>query len=368
MSTVVSKPVSKPVSKSNATSVSSAGSKAKPFDALIFIGRFQPPHRGHIDVLQQALGQADRVCILIGSTDKPRTIKDPFSFDERREMISSVLDDEAKARVLIAPVQDSTYNDGDWVRWVQDAVADLLGDTSGRKIGLIGHEKDASSYYLRMFPQWTLVDVEAMEDISATEIRAQLFSERSNSFVSWAVPAPVREWLDAFRVKPEFAQLAAEFEFIASYKKAWAAAPYPVTFVTVDAVVVHSGHVLLIRRRAEPGRGLWALPGGFIEQGERLEAACLRELREETGLKLPEPVLRGSLKDMHVFDHPQRSQRGRTITHAFLFHMPTGELPRVKGGDDADKARWVPLNVFAQMRNVMYEDHFDITYYFLGKL
>ena len=44
------------------------------------------------------------------------------------------------------------------------------------------------------------------------------------------------------------------------------------------------------------------------------------------------------------------------------------DLPRVKGGDDADKARWVPLNVFARMRNVMFEDHFDIAYHFLGKL
>ncbi len=91
-------------------------------------------------------------------------------------------------------------------------------------------------------------------------------------------------------------------------------------------------------------------------------------MREETGLKLPEPVLRGSLKDRQVFDHPQRSLRGRTITHAFLFSFPVGDLPRVKGGDDADKARWVPLNDFARMRSVMFEDHFDIAYHFLGKL
>jgi len=175
-------------------------------------------------------------------------------------------------------------------------------------------------------------------------------------------------WLERFRTQPEFAQLKAEAEFIAAYRKAWAAAPYPVTFVTVDAVVVHSGHILLVRRRSEPGRGLWALPGGFVEQDERLDAACIRELREETGLKLPEPVLRGSIKDRQVFDHPTRSLRGRTITHACLFNFPTGELPRVKGSDDADKARWVPLNEFAQMRNVMFEDHFEIAYHFLGKL
>ncbi|SDH33028.1 bifunctional nicotinamide-nucleotide adenylyltransferase/Nudix hydroxylase [Paraburkholderia phenazinium] len=338
------------------------------FDALIFIGRFQPLHRGHLEVLRRALSLATQVCVLIGSTDRPRTVKDPFSFDERRQMITSVLAEEERERVAIAAVQDSTYNDGDWVRWVQDAVAAELGDTAGKKIGLIGHEKDSSSYYLRMFPQWELVDVDASEDISATEIRDQFFAERSNSFVSWAVPAPVFDWLEQFRTRPEFLQLKSEAEFIAGYKKAWAAAPYPVTFVTVDALVVHSGHILLVRRRSEPGRGLWALPGGFVNQDERLEVACLRELREETGLKLPEPVMRGSLKDRQVFDHPQRSARGRTITHAFLFHFPVGDLPRVKGSDDADKARWVPLNVFAQMRNVMFEDHFDIAYHFLGKL
>lgn len=338
------------------------------FDALIFIGRFQPPHRGHLDVLRRALSQAERVCILIGSTDRPRTIKDPFSYDERRQMMLALLDEDERERVVIAPVQDSMYNDGDWLRWIQDVVASELGDTSGRRIGLIGHEKDTTSYYLRMFPQWEFVETDATEDISATEIREQLFAERNNSFVSWAVPAPVHDWLERFRTRPEFAQLKSEAEFIAGYQKAWAAAPYPVTFVTVDALVVHSGHILLVRRRSEPGRGLWALPGGFVNQDERLETACIRELREETGLKLPEPVLRGSIKDRQVFDHPQRSLRGRTITHAFLFHFPVGELPRVKGGDDADKARWVPLNTFARMRDVMFEDHFDIAYHFLGKL
>ncbi|WP_010093254.1 bifunctional nicotinamide-nucleotide adenylyltransferase/Nudix hydroxylase [Burkholderia ubonensis] len=338
------------------------------FDALVFIGRFQPPHRGHLNVLKSALSRAERVCVLIGSTDKPRTIKDPFSFDERRQMLASLLDASERDRVTIAPVQDSTYNDGDWVRWVQDAVASALGDVAHRKVGLIGHEKDATSYYLRMFPQWELVEADATEDISATEIRDQYFAERPNSFVQWAVPEPVFGWLERFRTQPEFAQLKAEAEFIAAYRKAWAAAPYPVTFVTVDAVVVHSGHILLVRRRSEPGRGLWALPGGFVNQDERLDTACIRELREETGLKLPEPVLRGSLKDRQVFDHPTRSLRGRTITHACLFSFPTGELPRVKGSDDADKARWVPLNEFAQMRGVMFEDHFDIAYHFLGKL
>jgi bifunctional NMN adenylyltransferase/nudix hydrolase len=174
--------------------------------------------------------------------------------------------------------------------------------------------------------------------------------------------------LEAFRkASPAYAQLVAEYQFIEHYKAAWKDAPYPPTFVTTDAVVVHSGHVLLVRRRAEPGKGLWALPGGFVGQNEGLLDACLRELREETRLKIPVPVLKGSLRGQHVFDHPERSQRGRTITHAFHFDFPAGELPEVRGGDDADKARWIPVAEALDMGPKLYEDHLHILEFFLGR-
>ena len=87
----------------------------------------------------------------------------------------------------------------------------------------------------------------------------------------------------------------------------------------------------------------------------------VRELREETGLKVPEKVLRGSIIARDVFDDPSRSTRGRTITHAFYFKLDdSAELPRVKGGDDAVKAKWISLADFEEMQSVMYEDHFAI--------
>jgi bifunctional NMN adenylyltransferase/nudix hydrolase len=240
---------------------------------------------------------------------------------------------------------------------------------------LVGHFKDSTTDYLRMFPQWTLIEAPNHQQRNATELRTLMYEaarEPEASRGKWmlvqaAVPAGVHAFLAEFAKSAPFAQLVREHEFLRNYKAQFAALPYAPTFVTVDAVVVHSGHVLLIQRRAEPGKGLWALPGGFVDAGERLVDACIRELREETRLKLPSAVLRGSIKGARVFDQPDRSARGRTITHAWFFEFPSGELPAVKGGDDAARARWVPLaEFFDQYEPQMFEDHFGVVSAFLG--
>ncbi len=73
-----------------------------------------------------------------------------------------------------------------------------------------------------------------------------------------------------------------------------------------------------------------------------------------------------------MFDHPHRSLRGRTITHAFCFVFPGGPLPAVSPDDDADGdgdgARWVPLAEFAEMPELLFDDHYDIGMYFLGRI
>lgn len=345
-------------------------------DYLVFIGRFEPFHNGHAAVARHALARARRLIFLVGSADTPRTIKNPWTVAERAVMIGTALADVGD-RLIVRPLRDHLYNESQWVAAVQRTVAEAVADDGGdatARIGLIGQDKDASSYYLREFPQWPLIDVAHTEALSATELRRYLFEANRLEthgglmLIRANVPAPVYDMLDAFRRNsPAFTQLVEEYRFIEQYRAAWVDAPYPPTFVTTDAVVVHSGHVLLVRRRAEPGKGLWALPGGFVGQHETVLDACLRELREETRVKLPLPVLKGSLKHTHVFDHPDRSLRGRTITHAFHFDFPLGPLPAVRGGDDADKARWVPVSEALEMGPQLYDDHLHILEYFLGR-
>ena len=346
------------------------------FDYLVFIGRFEPFHNGHAAVARHALAHARKLVFLIGSANMPRSIRNPWTVAERSVMIRAALADEAD-RVLLMPLRDHLYNEAQWVAEVQRVVAEAIkvdGGDANARIGLIGQEKDASSYYLQEFPQWRLRDVRHTETLSATELRRYLFESAAEHgrgalhMLQANLPAPVFDMLEAFRRNGgAYTSLVNEYRFIQDYRRAWERAPYPPTFVTADAVVVHSGHVLLVRRRAEPGKGLWALPGGFVQQDETVLATCLRELREETRLKLPLPVLKGSIRNRHVFDHPDRSLRGRTITHAFHFDFPAGELPSVRGGDDAEKARWFPMSEALEMGPQLFEDHLFILEYFLGR-
>jgi len=229
------------------------------------------------------------------------------------------------------------------------------------KIGLIGHQKDESSFYLSMFPQWEREEVENYENISSTDIREAYFE---NGELSDALNTNVSIALEKFKSTKAYEQVQNEFHFVKKYKSAWDNAPYTPMFITVDAVVVQSGHILMIERKAQPGKGLMALPGGFLDANETLKSAVIRELREETRIKVPAPVLAGSITKTQVFDDPYRSARGRTVTHAYLIELKGDKLPKVKGGDDASKAFWVP---FAEVKpELMFEDHFHIIQAMVG--
>lgn len=345
----------------------------KKYNYLIFIGRFSPFHVGHQEVIKKALELSDNVIFLIGSSFRPRTIKNPWTYEERKDMILNTLDyvEYEHHRVHFRPLCDFMYNDDAWIKQVQENVQDVthesfnLSQYPNPKIGIIGHEKDHSSFYLNLFPQWERVNHTINELVHATDVRTILFERRNMSYLKGVLPAEVYFQINQkFQYTPEFQQLVVEYEFIKKYKQAWNHAPYDPTFVTADAIVVQSGHVLLVVRDAAPGENLKAFPGGFVNQKEYIECAALRELKEETKIDVPVKVLRGNIKQSHIFDHPQRSLRGRTITQAFFIELPPGPLPKVKGSDDARHAMWIPFS--AVKSDELFEDHYDIFKFFVN--
>ena len=271
--------------------------------------------------------------------------------------------------MLCSSLVDVPYNDELWGKNVLSEVSGLVSEHQSYpqkqpSIALVSYKKDYSGCYLNLFPQWKKLDVDNYDEINATSIREKFFSSEINTLLAQSkesfLPEPIIRWLGEFaRIDAGYKQISEELMFIRTYRKSWEVAPYEPTFVTVDAVLIQCGYILLIERRGNPGKGLWALPGGFVDTGERIFDACMRELREETCLKIPESVLRRAVKHQAVYDDPYRSARGRTITHAFQFELEQSAiLPKVEGGDDAKSAQWIPLNDLKS--EDMFEDHYFI--------
>lgn len=110
---------------------------------------------------------------------------------------------------------------------------------------------------------------------------------------------------------------------------------YPRPGLTVDLVIVCKQSVLLIQRGNEPFKGFWAMPGGYVEEGETIPDAATRELREETG------ITDVKLKQMGTYGDPGRDPRGWTATVVFTGHVAE---QCGKAGDDARNAQWFPLD------------------------
>ncbi len=124
--------------------------------------------------------------------------------------------------------------------------------------------------------------------------------------------------------------------------------------VTTDGIVFKDGRIVLIRRRNDPFKGSHALPGGFVNYGERLEDCVVREVLEETGLRTQIVRLIG------LYSAPGRDPRGHFVTAVYELRPIGGAL---KAGDDAISAKWVPVEDIPQMAF----DHGDIIAAFLAK-
>ncbi|QLH75738.1 MAG: NUDIX hydrolase [Methanomassiliicoccales archaeon] len=121
------------------------------------------------------------------------------------------------------------------------------------------------------------------------------------------------ELLSVYHIREKV--LRAQVEHL--WKKPW---------LTTDGVILKDEKVVLIKRGKEPFKGLWALPGGIVEYGERVEDCVVREVREETGLQTRVLGISG------VYSDPERDPRGHFVTIAFNLEVTGGDL---RAGDDA---------------------------------
>jgi bifunctional NMN adenylyltransferase/nudix hydrolase len=355
------------------------------FDALVTIFRGQPITLAHKSVIVAGLAKAETVVVCLGSSyEAPDPFKNPFSFEQRKEMLEAIFPNEP--RLFVEPILDYRNDDPSWINGVKRAVkysGAFKNNYDTAKIGIIGHKKDSSSYYIDIFPDWEPVDVPLVisptgEPANATAVRNSLFNNLmfedvhsiwdDPDYVDPAVTKLLIEWFYGSGLEDKTDWLVDEYEFNMNYQKSMEVGKpikHALNHITADALVTWSGHVLLVERKYHPGKGLWALPGGFKKPEERWLDAAIRELREETKLKIPEPVLRGSIKGSHVEDEPKRSNRGTIITQVWHFDLKSGgKAPAVKASDDAKRAKWVPIEQIKRCN--MFEDHYHLIRHFIS--
>lgn len=306
----------------------------------VLIGRFQVPemHEGHRFLVREMLEQCDEVLVLFGSANRAKSVKNPFSYPERAQAAKKLF-----PKIWVAPLNDYLYNDSQWMADVAatiEALKVLVQQKHNTKVEVVlyGHQKDGNDY-LNWFPQFEYVNVNSEILISGTQIR--------ESFLH-LLPQSVQD----------------DFNYFEKERKQFLSYPYPdsLNICCGDAVVECLGHVLLIQRKWAPGAGNWALPGGHKHTQETFLDCAIRELYEETNLRVPEKVVRGSIRGTKLFDSPKRSSGIPKLTqavHIVLKPDQDGSLPRARGQDDAQQTRWVPI---AECLNSyqLHDDHGDI--------
>lgn len=302
----------------------------------VLIGRFQlpEPHEGHRFLINSILDNCDRLIILIGSSNRARSVRNPWTFRERAEAMQRIFPD-----VEVQPLNDYLYNDSQWMADVSATIENSVDNTD--EVILFGHAKDGNDY-LDWFPQYKFQNVPSDIEISGTEIRNTLFDTKH-------MPDSVRA---------DAAYYAKELVKFRDY-------PYPgsLNVNCGDAILECNGHIALIRRKRAPGAGTWALPGGHKHDNETFQDCALRELEEETLIKLPRKVLVGSIVRRRLFDSPARSHGGITRSTLGVYIRvaanPDGSMPKLKAADDAAEVQWFSIHDALNLL-ATYDDHGDI--------
>lgn len=352
----------------------------KEFDFIVYIGRFQPLHNGHLATILKAFDAGRELIMVVGSANAAPTPINPFSAQDRIDMVTEELgriDPKLLNKVHFITAEDRLYNMNKWIGYVQAKVSDIV---KGGKVALIGHDKGDNEYSLKnLFPSWGFVDTGAYVKIgskvvSASKIRELIFQGHLD-YTESNLPESVFETLEEFVQTSEFDNLQGEYIHYLAEEKVVDLTPHGMIFMTADSVVVQSGHILLVRRGEYPGKGLWALPGVHVGHNETVDQASIRALVDETHLKVPERVLSGSLRGIKLFDHPERSlrarltqKRARSMTMAYYYELDSSKpLPtNVRGGKGIEKAWWFTFAEVRKMRSQLFEDHADIVDYFIG--
>ena len=348
----------------------------------VILGNFAPLHNDHIKLFEYCKHNFDNVLVLIPGYNKRNTLKNPFDFGIKQKWIQSI-NSQMNVQMSVIPINDYMYNDVKWIIQIK-TITELLYKGSS-EFTFLHTNPSKTDKYKKLFSSipnvlnWKVSLFNCEKNIISSDIRKSIFEIYNKSAtisqsdiveqnIINKVPKIVCEDIKNYINSDNFCNLMEEKLYFENEDKKFKNYPYKDTlkFNCSDAVVVCNNHILLIQRKNNPGKNVWALPGGFVNRDETYKQAAIRELYEETHIQILKSRLEEYYVDNFILDNPKRNIGIPKISNAFYFQIPfENGLPNVNPLDDALNVKWIPLSKISSMK--LFDDHSDIIDYFLSK-
>lgn len=302
----------------------------------LVIGRFQPCHNGHLTLIDEARKQGEKTLVLIGSAGKLPDFKNPFSADERLNLLKQV--NPEGDDIIYRTLRDKPTDD----EWVQDVVAQVLSlEEDPTQVTLFCAPKDEQWYRSNLlYP----VETVAEDNISATQIRTAWYG---NSL--WAVEDKIPEaTLSLLNNHKDLDRLSTEYSVVSrDHLNKVDSHPFNNPIEPVSFAVIIQDNKLLTGVRGNPrGDGQLGLPGGYINSTESTMDGCMREVNEELSIDLHELIVQGKAKCIARSIEENLDDLGaRTLGINYLFVVdPSVTLDIEVDNVETTGYQWLPLS------------------------
>ncbi len=288
----------------------------------LFIGRFQPFHLGHIDALKQARKYGiTEFFIGVGSSNKEHTAENPFTYEERKTMITKILN-ALWVKFTIYPLPDMESDD--------DRKNYIINNLPKFDAVISGNPRTTSIF--KKTP-YKICNIKITKDIKSTAIRHMLHIGDMEGLKT-LVPGQVIIYLQSMKADKRLAKYYRDEHIGPS--------------IAVDGILLTKDKRIVIIQRKNPPLG-YALPGGFVDYGETTEQALVREMKEEIGVHIKIRKLAGVMSD------PKRDPRSHIISIVYIADIVSW---RIKAGDDAKSVKLMKFEKAKELKMVAGHDKF----------